>query len=408
MKKNIMRILGAAILIITGCGSDDNLKNQEDPEADPGLYDGALSQESEPKAEDKPDESPDSDGSKDIPKDDPKEDPRECDDCGPCGILGGCEPDAPIPDLPQCTITTVAGNGTPGTGYSYYQTDAANDGVSATGVPLYFSNFLGNIALDSSGTLHFSEMYQVRKITPTGTLERVAAIMDPYNIAFDAGNNLYAASCGSNRVFKISPDGTQSVFAGGGTDSLFCPTEVTSDQMGNIYINDRFGSLLKKITPDGVISTIPVPYGARSIVADSSGNLYISGGSIVSKISPEGISTIAGTPGVFDGPLGDGGPATSATVVATGMAFGPDGSLYIADARHHRIRKIDANGIITTIAGTGIPGFSGDDGPATAAQLNVPKDIAVDSDGLIYIVDRDNYRIRKMDCEANNTFSLIN
>ena len=108
------------------------------------------------------------------------------------------------------------------------------------------------------------------------------------------------------------------------------------------------------------------------------------------------ITTVAGIRSGGSG-IGDGGPATEANVDPTDVVVGPDGSLYIADAGHNRIRRVDPNGIITTVAGTGTAGFSGDGGPATLAQLFLPEGIAVAPDGSLYVADTRNQRIRKVD-----------
>ncbi len=109
------------------------------------------------------------------------------------------------------------------------------------------------------------------------------------------------------------------------------------------------------------------------------------------------VTTVAGGGNPPDG-LGDGGPATQASLLSPHyLAIGPDGSLYIGDQLHHRVRKVDPNGTITTVAGNGTAGFAGDGGPATVAQLNRPLGIALGPDGSLYIGDNDNYRIRRVD-----------
>ncbi|MDO8644902.1 MAG: hypothetical protein Q7S00_08070, partial [bacterium] len=437
MRKNILRILGAAILIVTGGGSNDNSKNQEGPQADPGLYDGALTQEVQPK----PDKSPDSDDS--------KEDPQECDDCGPCGILGGCEEEVPLPEISQCTITTVAGDGGRGAWY----TD--ENEVPATEASLYFTNTGPGLAVDPSGGLFFAELRRVRHITTSGILQTVAggnldftalgdggpavsATVDPYRMVTDSNGNLYFGECATGRVRKVSADGTISTIAGGGTligidgipattASLTCPTAVALDRNGNIYINDEFlisgywHSKVRKISTGGIITTVAgqasrtghylgdggpaISAGilVKDLAVDSLGNIYIANERRVRKISPDGIiTTFAGSDPSFTGALGDHGPATEAALRnATGVAVDSNDNIYIADATDSRIRKVTPDGIIVTVAGNGTAGFSGDAGPSLEAQFNAPIDIDVDSEGHVYVVDRDNYRIRKIDCSES-------
>jgi sugar lactone lactonase YvrE len=132
---------------------------------------------------------------------------------------------------------------------------------------------------------------------------------------------------------------------------------------------------------------------------DSAGNLYIADcwNHRIRKVSPDGtITTVAGTgtPGF----AGDGGPASSALLAYPhGVKADTAGNLYIADTNNQRIRRVSPNGIITTVAGSGSSGFSGDGGPATGGQLDFPYDVAADTSGNLYIADQGNYRIRKVD-----------
>jgi trimeric autotransporter adhesin len=137
------------------------------------------------------------------------------------------------------------------------------------------------------------------------------------------------------------------------------------------------------------------PHG---VAVDSAGNLYIAdlSNNRVRKVAPNGtITTVAGTG--TPGDSGDGGPATSAQLNnPSGVAVDSDGNLYIADYRSHRVRKVEPGGTITTVAGTGTYGSGGDGGPATAAQLTRPYGVAVDSAGNLYIADTDDDRVRKV------------
>ena len=140
--------------------------------------------------------------------------------------------------------------------------------------------------------------------------------------------------------------------------------------------------------------------GSPSDVAvDAAGNLYIAviTNSTIRRVATSGtITTIAGTG--RSGFSGDGGPATRAQLAApSDVAVDAAGNLFIADENNHRIRRVDSSGIIITIAGTGVRGFAGDGGPAIQALLDYPRGVAVDASGNLYIADYDNHRIRKVD-----------
>ena len=200
---------------------------------------------------------------------------------------------------------------------------------------------------------------------------------------------------------------------------------VAVDSAGNLYIADTFNQIIRKVNAaSGTITTVAgtpgtsgysgdggpatsaelsLPYG---VAVDSSGNLYIAdlGNSLVRKVNASGtITTVAGTPGTI-GYSGDGGPATSAELqYAWGVAVDSAGNLYIADTQNCRIRKVNASGTITTVAGNGTSGYSGDGGPATSAELSYPYGVAVDSAGNLYIADTQNYRIRKVNASGTIT-----
>ncbi len=141
------------------------------------------------------------------------------------------------------------------------------------------------------------------------------------------------------------------------------------------------------------------PSGAAS---DSAGNIYIadSGNQKIRKISPDGIiTTFAGIGLVGSGE--NGGPASSAALSwPSGPAVGPDGSIYFVERTNHRVRRIAGDGMIRTVAGTGVGGFSGDGGPATAADLFIPLAVAVDAAGDLFIADYGNHRVRRVDAET--------
>jgi RHS repeat-associated protein len=200
-----------------------------------------------------------------------------------------------------------------------------------------------------------------------------------------------------------------------GSDYAHYPDSVAADAAGNIYVADSFRGVIYKMdtggnrTPfaggfnwwgysgDGGLATDAQLYKPNGLAVDDSGNVYVTDLYRIRKIDISGIiTTIAGT-GV-QGYTGDDGPAAQAQLWSPkGIAVDREGCIYFAENDAHRIRKIDPNGIITTIAGTGSSGFSGDGGPAVNASLSNPYDVAVDGYGNLYIADSNNNRIRRVD-----------
>ncbi|WP_435285818.1 RICIN domain-containing protein [Streptomyces bacillaris] len=255
-----------------------------------------------------------------------------------------------------------------------------------------------------------------------------AQVGRPVGIAMDRTGTLYVADYAGHRVRRITTDGKISTVAGTGSGThggdggpatsahLKNPCGVAVDSTGNLYIADSENYRVRKVTPDGKISTIVGSststtsgdgglatsarlYRPTGVAVDSEGVLYIAdyGGHRIRRITTDGkISTVAGTGSANFG--GDGGPATSAQLRNPyGVTVDDEGNLYIADRGNHRIRKVAAaDGKISTIAGTGSASFGGDGGPATSAQLNNPFATVLDSTGALYISDYGNHAVRKI------------
>ena len=240
----------------------------------------------------------------------------------------------------------------------------------------------------------------------------------PAGVAADAFGNIYIADQQNHRLRKIDGvSGTITTFAGDGSaltsNPMSKPKGVAVDAAGNVYVAVQDVHRIRKITPSGTI-TVVAGYGAAGfsgdgasaisarlnypagVAVDSAGNVYVADevNQRIRKIDTGGkISTVAGTG--IPGFNGDGIAATTAQLnYPTGVAVDAAGNLYIADNDNNRIRKVDPSGIITTFAGNGFGGFGGDEGPAASAELYNPNGVAVDKGNNVYIADQNNNRIR--------------
>jgi len=259
-----------------------------------------------------------------------------------------------------------------------------------------------------------------------------AGLCGPTDVALDEEGNLYISDTGDyctgpggDTVRKVDPHGTITTVAGTGEAGfsgdggpatkarLDFPSAVAVDREGNLYIADGNNNRIRKVDKDGIISTFAGTGEARNsgdggpatsaqlkepacMVFDAHGNLYVADYTSVRRIDPSGtITTVAGT-GQF-GFSGDGGPASEAKLTASDIALDGKGDMYISDTENNRIRMVDRDGIIHTVAGTGKEGYSGDGGPATKAALALPIGIALDREGNLYIACHHNSRVRKVD-----------
>jgi hypothetical protein len=321
---------------------------------------------------------------------------------------------------PTGIITSVAGTGTG---------NFRGDGGPAVS-PNTELLFPTSAALDKAGNLFFIDATRIRKVSSNGTITTVAGATDltpgTRGIVVDGAGNLLVADGANHRIRKISPDGTLTIIAGSGTPGfsgdggpataaqLNFPAALALDAAGNLLIADNGNHRIRKMTVSGLMSTVAGTgvsgFGGdggpavsatirqpTGVAVDGAGNLLIVdiGNNRIRKINTAGIMTTVAGDGVR-GFGGDGGPAVSARLNAPdGIAVDTAGNLFIADSSNHRVRRITPAGIITTIAGNGFHGFSGDGGPATSAQLTNPASVAVDSDGNLFVVDASK-RIRKI------------
>ncbi|MBL9214710.1 MAG: immunoglobulin domain-containing protein [Opitutaceae bacterium] len=332
---------------------------------------------------------------------------------------------------PAYLVTTLAGSSSIG----------STDGPGAAA---RFTNPAG-IAVDAAGNLYVADNgnFVVRKITPAGVVSTfagaagfsgtadgagAAARFDGLvGIAVDAAGNLYVADTGNHTVRKVTPEGVVTTLAGsprepgsadgtGAAARFFLPTGVAVDGAGMVFVADRGNHLIRKIAPDGSVSTVAGFVGESGdaddsvadarfappwgIAVDASDNLYVTDQEhrIVRKITPGGqVTRIAGVSSAGGDPVESAdGPALDAQLGAPwGAAVDAAGNVYFADSHFNTIRKITPDGNVVTVAG--LPSQIGDeDGSGGAARFNYPTAVAADAAGNVYVADNQNNTIRKV------------
>ncbi len=322
------------------------------------------------------------------------------------------------------------------------------DGGPATDA---FLNTPRNVAVDASGTFYISDTgnHRVRRVGSDGAIQTIAG--NGIGFATGTGGPAADASLGGPRGLALTPDGdliiaeqsahivrrinvqTGNILSFAGKDipgyggdgrpgvnaNLSGPMGVAADSMGNVWIAERFNHRVRKLDSTGIITTVAGSFeegfsgdggpatlaalnGPRGVAADEHGRVYIAdtGNHRIRMVDTDGtISTVAGTG--ESGYARDGGPAAR-TVLSSpdDVAVDNKGNLYIADTGNHRVRVINLNlGIIQTVAGTGVAGFDQPGGAATETSLNGPSGVAIGPDGRVYIADTNNHRILELTVE---------
>jgi sugar lactone lactonase YvrE len=306
-------------------------------------------------------------------------------------------------------IATVAGSGAAGPG----------PGRVATKVELSAPEAL---AVDGQGNLYVSEFLHARvvKISRTGQLAVVAGtgiagysgdgrravvaqLSEPAGLAFDSGGNLLIADYGNRVIRKVDPAGVITTIPASVKARLHDPVGLAS-RGGDLYVADAGDARVVRIRASGSLSVVARRVAPAYLLLDGAAKLDMTDfvdhrikQIDVSHSGRNGVtSLIAGTGKA--GFSGDGGPATKARLnIPYGLAMDARGNLYFSDRKNNRVRRVDRHGVITTIAGSGVPGFAGDGGPATAARLNSPVGLAIDAGGNLYVADSGNNRVRRVD-----------
>jgi sugar lactone lactonase YvrE len=320
-------------------------------------------------------------------------------------------------------VTTFAGTGKP-------------DAINGEKMKAAFSNLMG-LAADSSGNLYIADSRNnlIRKIAADGSVSTVAgsgisgssdgkgrsaSFFFPGAITIDEKGTLYIADTQNSMVRKISADGTVTTIAGRPSAAIEKkrdtvakfnrPYGIAVDKKGNVYVSDWERDMIKKISPEGMITAFAgngkkgakdgngaaaTFYLPEGLTIDKKGNLYVADtyNNMIRKITPAGdVSTFAGrgTRGAMDG---KGFGATFAH--PDGLAADAKGNIYVADVGNNKIRKIKPDGTVTTLAGTGLRGWR--DGPLESATFWKPFGIAIGHDGNLYVADYQNNLVRKIE-----------
>jgi sugar lactone lactonase YvrE len=340
-------------------------------------------------------------------------------------------------DEPPGAINTVAGNTVNYKSYGY-----SGDGGQATQAQLWQPRA---VAFDAAGDLYIADTLneRIRKVTPAGVISTIAGtgasgfsgdggpatratFRDPHGVAVDSAGNVYVADSVNNRIRRVDRNGIITTYAGRGRGFggdggpaaqalLADPKTMSMDPNDNLYFVDLGNHAVRRIDKAGTITTVagsgvqgdsgdggPATRAAlrepKGVWVTPKGEIFIAdtGNNRVRKVDAAGtITTVAGVGRAGDS--GDGGPAAQAAVNdPRAVAVDPAGNVYVGEENGQRVRKVDAAGVITTVVGTGVGGYAGDGGPANQARIRNLRGLFIDAQNQMFIADCFNNRIRKV------------
>lgn len=343
-----------------------------------------------------------------------------------CGGGGGGSTDGATYNPPDSTPTSSTPFTTPHQVSLLAGVRGGKGYLDAAGVAARFG-YSSGVAVDSAGNVYVadSDNNAIRKVSPTGLVSTLSReIRSPFGVAVDEAGNVYVTASGSQAIQKISPTGALTLLAGailssghadgvGANASFDTPTGLAIDKSGNLYVADTGNHTIRKITPDGTVSTLAGtagtlgsadgamgiasfnrPYG---VAVDANGNVLVAdtGNRTIRKYTALTglVETLAGKAGVPGSTDASGSQARFGS--PTGVALDSLGNVYVSDASNHTVRKIDFAGTVSTYAGmAGVAGSA--DGLGAAARFNEPVGMACGRDGMVYIGDVADGIIRKI------------
>ena len=346
------------------------------------------------------------------------------------------------------TATPTIPSGSPGVVTTLAGSLGQTGSTDGTGSAATF-DYPSGVAVDSAGNIYVADYYsqEVRKISPSGVVSTLAGYAgqtgstdgagstarfdDPCGVAVDSAGNVYVADESNSEIRRITPSGVVTTLAGsagqsgssngvGSAARFGHPEAVAVDSAGNVYVADNGNYEIREISPSGVVTTLAGSAGLAGsndgtgsaarfsyvfgVAVNSAGNVYVGddGNDEIRKISPSGVvTTLAGSAGQSGST--DGAASTARFNSPRGVAVDGVGNVYVGDYDNSEIRKIMTSGVVTTLAGTaGLTGSS--DGTGSAARLNYPMGVAVDSSGHVYVADQHNQEIRQI---SGSTVALV-